>query len=301
MSLLHYPGADNVMPTPLIVPKIDWSPAVSFSQTSGASSVGITNPAMPGFDIQMQSSATATSAASGTVKVAVLSAALSAQHMSRGVSTGMVLLSVTGSGLSGNAQLTLPNTAGFAPGSVLSLMMLNPLTGGHDAVGLMKVSADGQTMTSTGLISFGGAAGSSSGGPSPEVTPDISAASFSVCLFVIPQPPIGMPMQTCLDCQSTAGGAAQRRIRAVRHQPRPGRWPQAQARPAEGARPVAAARPVVGAHPVVPAHRAVPARPGPAVVMVVQAGEGEGSLSRAASWTPTPASSPENTSSITNW
>ena len=90
-----YAAANNVMPTPLIVPKVDWSAPAAFSQTIGASSVDITNPAMPGFDIRMQSSPTAAVPASGTVKVAELSAALSIQHMSPGEYSGMVLFSVT--------------------------------------------------------------------------------------------------------------------------------------------------------------------------------------------------------------
>ena len=62
-------------------------------------------------------------------------------------------------------QLTLPNTAGFKPGSVLYLMTLNPVTGGHDVVGQMVVSADGETMTSTGPITLSGTTGTSAGPP----------------------------------------------------------------------------------------------------------------------------------------
>ncbi len=48
-----YAGANNAIPDPLILPKIDWSAAASFSQTSPTSPLDITNPAMPGLDIQV--------------------------------------------------------------------------------------------------------------------------------------------------------------------------------------------------------------------------------------------------------
>ena len=88
--------------------------------------------------------------ARGTIEVAQLSAAFSAQHLSPGVKTGMLLYKITGTGLSGTVNLTLPNTAGYKPGSVLDLMTMNPVTGGHDVAGELVVSADGKTMTSTG-------------------------------------------------------------------------------------------------------------------------------------------------------
>ena len=105
-------------------------------------------------------------------------------------------------------KLILPNTAGFAPGSTLSLMMLNPVTGGKDSVGQMTVSADGQTMTSTGLISLGNRGSASSGGPPPGVLPQTGGPTFSDCLYVEPQPLISTPMSMCDGCQSTGNGSA---------------------------------------------------------------------------------------------
>ena len=65
---------------------------------------------------------------------------------------GMLLFKVAGSALSQPVQLTLPNTDGYKPGAVLTIYLVNMITGGHDAVGEMVVSADGTTMTSTGSI-----------------------------------------------------------------------------------------------------------------------------------------------------
>jgi Bacterial Ig domain len=211
-----YSAANNVMPAPLIVPTIDWSPATAFSQTSESASLDITNPAMTGFDIRMATTSAGTVQASGTVKVAELSAALSAQHMSPGVSTGMVLFNVSGTGISDKAQLTLPNTDGFPPGSVLYLMMLNPLTGGHDVAGRMVVSADGKTMTSTGLISLS----PSSAGPPPAVTPDGGDPTYIDCLYEETQPTQDTQVTPCGPCQASGNGRPQRQTAAARRRRR---------------------------------------------------------------------------------
>ena len=60
-----YTDADNVMPAPLILPTIDWSSAASFSQTSTTQPLSITNPAMPGFSVQMPPSPTRIGAGHG--------------------------------------------------------------------------------------------------------------------------------------------------------------------------------------------------------------------------------------------
>ena len=111
-----YASANNVMPTPLILPKINWSTATSFTPTSATQPLDLTNPAMPGFDIQLPARAAGATPATYTLQVAELSAALSAQHMPQGVSTGMLVSKVVTSVPLGQVHLTLPNTVGYAPG-----------------------------------------------------------------------------------------------------------------------------------------------------------------------------------------
>jgi hypothetical protein len=132
------------------------------------------------------------------------------------VSTGMLLYNIVGSGLSGPVQLTLPNTSGYKPGSVLYLMTVNPVTGGHDVAGQMIVSADGKTMTSTGLIKlFGTGATSSASLPSAPLTgvPVGSGGSggsgnnFVGCLYEEDQDPNPTPTSFCNGCQVTAGSS----------------------------------------------------------------------------------------------
>ena len=91
----------------------------------------------------------------------------------------MLLYKIVGNGLSGTVDLTLPNTAGYKPGSVLDLMTMNPVTGGHDVAGQMVVSADGKTMTSTGPIKLSATGGGSSTGSLPAITPDSGGSGGS--------------------------------------------------------------------------------------------------------------------------
>ena len=97
--------------------------------------------------------------------------------MTPGVSSGMLLYNVVGSGLSGPVNLTLPNTAGLQPGSTVFLGLFNPITGGHDAAGELVVSADGQTMTSTGPIALFGPDESANSNSSPAATPNVASRS----------------------------------------------------------------------------------------------------------------------------
>ena len=205
-----YSGANNVIPSPLILPMINWSTAASFSQATASQPLNITNSAVPGFGIQIPSSAAAGAPSiSGTVQVAQLSATLAAQHMPQGISGGMFLFQVVGSALTQPAELTLPNTAGYKPGSVLNLYMMNMATGGHDIVGEMVVSSDGLTMTSTGLIALGASQATSAvAGPPPEgITPDVSPDSEVDCVLVGPDQGPGTQDTSCAGCQPTITGS----------------------------------------------------------------------------------------------
>ena len=84
-----YLGANNAIPAPLILPTIAWSAPASATQPSASQPMTITNPAMPGFSIQVPASPSCLDGLgkAGTVSVANMSAALSAQHMSPGVRT----------------------------------------------------------------------------------------------------------------------------------------------------------------------------------------------------------------------
>ena len=148
-----YADANNVIPSPLILPKIDWSTAASFSQSSAAQPLDITNPAMPGFGIQLPASHRGRRVAGHRHGVRWPSCPPRSPPSTcrRASAAACCFTRSPGSDLSEPVQLTLPNTAGFKPRARCStLVTFNPVTGGHDVVGQMVVSADGQTMTSTG-------------------------------------------------------------------------------------------------------------------------------------------------------
>ena len=71
---------------------------------------------MPGFAFQLAAGSLGKTAATGTLQVAELSPALSAQHMPVGVSGPMLLYKTVGLDLTQPAQLTLPNVTGYSPG-----------------------------------------------------------------------------------------------------------------------------------------------------------------------------------------
>ncbi len=202
-----YADADNVIHSPLILPMINWSSPTSFTQAPSATSVNITTPAMPGLSVQMPVSATAISPASGTVQVAQLPAAVSVQHMAQGMSSPLILLNISGSNLNSSAQLTLPNIVGLQPGAIAYLTMFNPITGGHDVVGRLVVSDDGETMTSTGMINLSTNANYAEPGVSPDlVTPDYSSPFLGStdCLGIEMTPPTEGPISTSSSSSSSS-------------------------------------------------------------------------------------------------
>ena len=114
---------------------------------------------MPGFNIQPESQgavanlkATAADSATGTLSLAELPPSEVSQHAISGTTGPALLYKVTGLNLAKPVQVSLPNTGGYQPGTVLSLVTMNKITGGHDVVGQLVVSPDGKTMTSTGPI-----------------------------------------------------------------------------------------------------------------------------------------------------
>ena len=213
-----YTKVNNVLASPLILPKIDWSPAASFSQSSPLSGFSVTNPSMPGFAIHVPEPTTAksnatlasTPTASGSLQLAQLSADVSQQHMPAGVSSGMLLYHAVGLDLTQPVRLTLPNTQGFQPGAVLDLSLMNMKTGGHDIVGEMVVSSDGQTMTSTDPVVLANQAQRTQVA-SPNLMqaslvdgePTATYLSWDGCLFVQIYKALSTTVTTCDGCQPT--------------------------------------------------------------------------------------------------
>ena len=238
-----YAGTDNVISTPLIVPKVDWSAPSSFTRPVATQPLNVTNPALPGFAIELAAGSTGRTRSTGTLQVAELSAAESAQHMPVGESSPMLLYKTVGLDLTEPAQLTLPNISGYAPGAVVSLLKFNPRTGGHDSVAQMVVSADGKTMgprrgttatpaaapasgaspavqrSDNGGGSLGGGSGLSGGaaGAAPAFDPGGTGASsstgtgpytYSACLIEEPGPTSNTPDSSCAGCQTPASSIA---------------------------------------------------------------------------------------------
>ena len=201
-----YGNADNVIATPLIVPKVDWSAPSSFTRPIATQPLTATNAAIPGFAIELAAGSTGHTKSTGTLQVAELSAAESAQHMPGGVSGPMLLYKTVGLDLTQPVQLTLPNTSGYAPACRCQHVQVqpndrrsrrrraddrlgrrtddetstDPVTLGRRAqatvVGRVACSTR-QTDNGGGSIGGGSGARGSAGGASPAVQPDFSGSS----------------------------------------------------------------------------------------------------------------------------
>ncbi|QEH32071.1 Putative deoxyribonuclease RhsC [Aquisphaera giovannonii] len=209
-----YADVNNVIASPLILPKIDWSASSSFAADAATGTTDIASSALPGFNIRVPASPglQAESATGGTVSTAQLSAALSAQHMPDGTQGGTILYKVTGADLTRPVQLTLPNTQGLKPGAVVDLITVNMLTGGHDVTSRMVVSADGKTLSSQGTVVLAHAATTTTAPPPGQLTADswdpiIGYNTFIGCLGEGNEGPTATAVQQCT-CPIGAGGAA---------------------------------------------------------------------------------------------
>jgi RHS repeat-associated protein len=149
-----FADADNVLPEPLILPRIRWSAAskVAPSAATHVQPQAVTAATVPGFALDLASGAVQGATTAGTLRVAELGRRASAEHMPAGANGSLMLYESTGLDMTRPVVLTLPNTSGLEPGATVSLFVLNPQTGGHDVIGQMVVSSDGETMTSTGPV-----------------------------------------------------------------------------------------------------------------------------------------------------
>jgi RHS repeat-associated protein len=162
-----YSNLNNVLPAPVILPKIRWSTSSktvapqsaavgTSSSTEGppatAAPLTVTNSMMPGFSLQVAAAATVSPTSPVKLRVAHLSPKLAAQHLLTGTSGPAFLYQTKGVDLSQPVVLSLPNTTGLLPGATMDLLRFNVQTGGHDVIGQLVVSADGKTLISTSPV-----------------------------------------------------------------------------------------------------------------------------------------------------
>jgi hypothetical protein len=211
-----YSNVNNVIAQRLILPTIHWTTQENFLRNDTSTKLDLSSVAMPGFRIRQAEGVGSTF---GSLQVGTLTADESFQHMPVGMRSDMITYKASGVDPSQPVELTLPNSVGYAPGTVQNLLTFNMLTGGHDITGKMVVSADGKTMTSLGMVWLTPpkpiaskettvAQGSISGRISPAIVPAADRGTLSGCLATGPALPSVAPNNPCPGCEPTAARIA---------------------------------------------------------------------------------------------
>ena len=185
-----YAGVENVVPAAITLPAVDLAHATDFSKVDASASQDLTSPLLPGVTLHVAAgSARTMDGAPFTGMLALTPLPVDKLHevLPAGVVPG-TMVGVDGPDLmfSTPAQVTLPNTSGLAPGTVMQLMSMDMASGGFAATGKLQVSADGRTLETIegGLLA-------------------------SSCLYDTPMGPgpgPGTPVTGCTDCEPEAAG-----------------------------------------------------------------------------------------------
>jgi RHS repeat-associated protein len=207
-----YANANNVVAKPILLPRIDVAHAADLSKFDPTKPLDVTNPALPGVHLTLPAHSAVTGLGTpflGKLVLTNLPASEVSELLPPGVVAGLIEVDAIGLRLNQPVRLTMPNSSGYAPGSMLNLWTMNWTTGGHDVVGHMVVSSDGKSMTSMGGVAI--PSGSMSMGLHGMSAGGIHALDIPVtsgCLIVTPQPPgQGDPNQLC-DCGQPGANAS---------------------------------------------------------------------------------------------
>jgi hypothetical protein len=135
-----YARANNVVPQPIVLPHIDLAHATDFSQVDPSQPLDLTSPLLPDVTLHVAPDSAMTMDGqpfTGKLALTALPAGQLGEILPPGVTPGSEFVRVDGPDLMFRtpAQITLPNTVGYAPGSVLNLMTMNMTTGGFDVTG----------------------------------------------------------------------------------------------------------------------------------------------------------------------
>ncbi len=185
-----YAKADNVVPRPIALPHLDLAHATDFSQADPGRPMDLTSPLLPGVSLHVAAHSAMTMDGKpfgGKLALTALPVDRLREVLPPGVVPGS-MVGVDGPELmfSTPAQVTLPNTAGYAPGVVLNLLTMNMTTGGFDVTGHLKVSGDGRRLETA------------DGG--------VLASSCLIEVFLVDGQ--GLPVTDCNGCQAGANGTA---------------------------------------------------------------------------------------------
>ena len=213
-----YAGADNVVPTPIVLPRIDTAHAFDFSKCDPRRPVAVTDPALPGLSLQFAAGCAMTAAGTpfaGKLTLTALPAAEVGEMLPAGVTGTLVEFDALGLDATQPVRLTVPNTGHYAPGSVLGLWVMNGVTGAHDLTGRMVVSADGRTISTEGGVALPSGSMMAPAMAAPAGPGQVRAAADPAmpygtagCFIISPTGCIGSPGSPPCGCGTGANGTA---------------------------------------------------------------------------------------------
>jgi RHS repeat-associated protein len=139
-----YAGLNNVIARPIFLPAIDVANAVTINPTQD---VMVKTSAIPGASVAVTAGTLEDREGNmftGQLSITRVPSTLTPASLPAGLNPDLVVTIQPADMVFTNpAPLSLPNSGGFAPGTIMDLWSINPLTGQFDNVGKGQVSQDG--------------------------------------------------------------------------------------------------------------------------------------------------------------
>lgn len=149
LLLFHnvYAGVNNVIDRPIYLPALDLANAKTINPNADTN---VTTAALPGVSVLVKAGTLMNQQGtpfSGKVSITEVPVALTPAALPDGLLPDLVVTIQPGEMVfAAPAPMTFPNRAGWAPGTLMDLWSINPVTGQFDDVGDMRVSTDGTTV-----------------------------------------------------------------------------------------------------------------------------------------------------------
>lgn len=186
-NIVTVAGIDNTLSAPMYMVKLNTANAVTISNTAGGT---ITLPDIPGFALEIapHSATFPDGSHEGKVSVTVVNSSALPMAPPNGIQPDLIVtIQPTGTQFYPPAKLTLPNTAGRAPGDQVEMFSYDHDLEEFVAIGLGTVSKDGSLISSNvgvGVIKAGWHSGASPSGSGSGTSMNCSSNSSDLACSV---------------------------------------------------------------------------------------------------------------------
>ena len=142
-----YAGVNNVIDRPIYLPEIDIANGKTINPTQNTT---VTTSALPGAKVEVAASTLMNQQGTpftGVLSITDVPVALTPAALPEGLMADLVVTIQPGEMVfTRPTPLSLPNAGGYAPGSLLDLWSINPITGEFDKVGIGQVNTNGSVI-----------------------------------------------------------------------------------------------------------------------------------------------------------